>query len=187
MIALLEGWSCKGHLLVTLGKPLCIHSSDLFGDRVSRRYNSSTQKMVLKRLLVSDTGEDTAHSLIRPFRDRVSSSYNRFTCKIVFKNDSWRQSSSSLKSSFIWAWPWKNHSLVTLGKTLLCTFIVRSPRRQISRSQYNNSFTQKMDLKSCLCRQSSWRSDDSLTQEIVLKRPLISDTCPGRQRFKSIQ
>ena len=97
-------WSWKYHSLVTLEKQMYIHYSGVLGDRAcwgstipllriwswkgylfvrqsfSSQYNSFTWKMFLKKLFISDAGEDFACSLFRSPRSQSSlSQYSSFT------------------------------------------------------------------------------------------------------------
>ena len=106
MIVLVRNWSWKGHQSVTLAKPLLICSglretdlwAVLLGDRALSPHDCFNGKIILKMLLLGDSGEAlTLHIHCSGVQvDRASSQHN----------------------SFIGRWSWKGCALVTLGKPL---------------------------------------------------------------------
>ena len=87
MIVLPRRWSAKGLSLVILWKLQHVNSLGLPEDRALSQCNSFTQKIVMKRPYVTDTGEDFAlyvHCL-GLLGDTAISQYDTFTWEMVLK------------------------------------------------------------------------------------------------------
>ena len=134
--------------------------SNLPGDRPLRQYDSFSGRMFLKKLCVSDTGEDSAlHINCSGLRETraLSSSARRQS----FKPFSWETEFWVNTIVLVGRWSWTGHSLVTLGKPCFCTFIV-----QVSGRWSFEPFSQEPELllsTLVLVGRWSWKGHVSMT------------------------
>ena len=141
MRVLFRRWSWNDHSSVALGKKLCTSIIQIYwGIELFEVINSFTQKVVLKRPFVVDTGEETIHIhcsgllgnkalwvnmifLLRRLSWKGQLSWH-WIGKFVHSSCLLVEIRLSQYDSFLRRQSWKDHASVMLGKNLLCLFIV---------------------------------------------------------------